>query len=93
MGFDINIHDQFACESQGVIADRTKENLGSTDKGIVLYRRLLMDAIRKNEAGEQPPVIDAIGPPTIDGIGPTAKIDEYWKESDQKRRKQSQWAA
>src|SRR4029078_5131434 len=37
MGFDINIHDQFACESQGVIPDRTKENLGSTDKGIVLY--------------------------------------------------------
>jgi phenylpropionate dioxygenase-like ring-hydroxylating dioxygenase large terminal subunit len=24
MGFDINIHDQFACESQGVIADRTR---------------------------------------------------------------------
>jgi len=91
MGFDINIHDQFACESQGLIADRTKENLGSTDKGIVLYRRLLVDAIRKNEAGEQPPVIDAMGPPTIDGIGPTAKIDEYWKESDQKRRKQSPW--
>ena len=50
MGFDINIHDQFACESQGRIADRTKENLGSTDKGIVLYRRILLDAIRKKEA-------------------------------------------
>ena len=74
MGFDINIHDQFACESQGAIADRTKENLGSTDKGIVLYRRLLLDAIRKNEAGEL--VVDtrdASGPPAIDGIGPTAE--------------------
>ena len=57
MGFDINIHDQFACESPGAIADRTKENLGSTDKGIVLYRRLLVDAIRKNEAGEKPLMI------------------------------------
>src|SRR5204862_251362 len=28
MGFDINIHDQWACESQGPIADRTRENLG-----------------------------------------------------------------
>src|SRR5919199_1170808 len=52
MGFDINIHDQWACESMGRIADRTRENLGTTDKGIVLYRRLLLDAIRKNEAGE-----------------------------------------
>src|SRR6476661_7287510 len=33
MGFDINIHDQFACESQGPIADRTQENPGTTDKG------------------------------------------------------------
>jgi nitrite reductase/ring-hydroxylating ferredoxin subunit len=92
MGFDINIHDQFACESQGPIADRTKENLGSTDKGIVLYRRLLMDAIRKNEAGELKVNSDFSGPPAIDGIGPTQGIDEYWKEADQRRRKQSQWA-
>jgi len=93
MGFDINIHDQFACESQGRIQDRSRENLGTTDKGIVLYRRLLVDAIRKSEAGEKTPVIDAVGPPTIDGIGPTAKIDEYWKSADEKRRKQSKWAA
>jgi len=93
MGFDINIHDQWACESQGKIQDRTRENLGSTDKGIVLYRRLLVDAIRKNEAGQL--VIDtaAAGPPAIDGIGPTASIEEYWKESDAARRKQSAWAA
>jgi phenylpropionate dioxygenase-like ring-hydroxylating dioxygenase large terminal subunit len=94
MGFDINIHDQFACESQGLIQDRTRENLGTTDKGIVLYRRLLLDAIRKNETGEL--AIDVAGhsgPPAIDGIGPSAGIDDYWKEADEKRRKQSQWAA
>jgi hypothetical protein len=93
MGFDINIHDQFACESQGPIADRTRENLGSTDKGIVLYRRLLVDAIRRNEAGELVVEAKGEGPPAIDGIGPTTGIDDYWKEADQKRRKQSQWAA
>ncbi|HUQ74774.1 MAG TPA: Rieske 2Fe-2S domain-containing protein [Burkholderiales bacterium] len=99
MGFDINIHDQFACESQGPIADRTQENLGATDKGIVLYRRLLVDAIRKNEAGERPMMVldpanaQALkGPPAIDGIGPTPRMDEYWKEADEKRRKQSAWA-
>ena len=93
MGFDINIHDQFACESQGPIADRTKENLATTDKGIVLYRRLLLDAIRKSEAGEFSAEIKASGPPAIDGIGPTASIDQYWKESDETRRKRSAWAA
>ena len=100
MGFDINIHDQFACESQGPIQDRTRENLGSTDKGIVLYRRILLDAIRKNEAGEKPLMVlnqetalQLKGPVAIDGIGPTERMDEYWKESDARRRKQSQWAA
>jgi hypothetical protein len=100
MGFDINIHDQWACESQGRIQDRTRENLGSTDKGIVLYRRLLLDAIRRNEAGEQPPmVLDARaaaalqGPPAIDGIGPSERWDEYWKEFDRKRRRNAAWAA
>jgi hypothetical protein len=96
MGFDINIHDQFACESQGQIADRTKENLGTTDKGIVLYRRLLLDAIRKNEAGETPLGLekpgDFTGPPAIDGIGPTGGMDEYWKDADDSRRKKSGWA-
>jgi hypothetical protein len=98
MGFDINIHDQFACESQGQIADRTMENLGTTDKGIMLYRRLLVEAIRKNEAGEKPlMVLDAqgagalTGPPTVDGIGPTSSMDQYWKDADRQRRKQSQW--
>lgn len=93
MGFDINIHDQWACESQGPIQDRTKENLGTTDKGIVLYRRLLLDAIRKNEAGELVVDVKASGPPAIDGIGPTAGIDQYWKESDEARRRRSAWAA
>ena len=92
MGFDINIHDQWACESQGPIQDRARENLGSTDRAIVLYRRLLMEAMRKSEAGEL--VVDvenASGPAAIDGIGPTAAIDAYWKESDEKRRKQARW--
>jgi phthalate 4,5-dioxygenase oxygenase subunit len=99
MGFDINIHDQFACESQGPIQDRTQENLGSSDKGIVLYRRLLVDAIRRNEAGETPPMVldelrarEFTGPPTIDGIGPTQRMEEYWKESDAARRKKAAWS-
>jgi len=100
MGFDINIHDQWACESQGRIQDRSKEHLGSTDKGIVLYRRILLDSIRKNQAGEKPPmVLDAqsarelTGPPAVDGVGPTDRLEEYWKEFDANRRIKAAWAA
>jgi phthalate 4,5-dioxygenase len=100
MGFDINIHDQWACESQGRIADRTKEHLGSTDKGIALYRRILLDAIQKNQAGEKPPmVLDAqsareiTGPPAVDGIGPSERLDDYWRTFDAERRRRSGWAA
>ena len=74
-------------------ADRTKENLGTTDKGIVLYRRILLDSIKKNETGQLVVNSEFTGPPAIDGIGPTSRIDEYWKEADQKRRQQSKWAA
>ncbi len=98
MGFDINIHDQFACESMGPIQDRTRENLGSTDKGIALYRRLLIDAIRRQQAGERPlMVLDAAsaramtGPAAIDGIGPAESWAAYGEEADAKRRAACPW--
>jgi len=100
MGFDINIHDQWACESQGRIQDRTRENLGTTDKGIVLYRRILLDAIRKSQAGEKPLMVldsaaarEVTGPPAVDGIGPSDRLEEYWKDFDANRRSKSAWAA
>jgi 5,5'-dehydrodivanillate O-demethylase len=40
--------------TQGPIADRTIENLGSTDRGITLYRRMLLRELKKVEAGEDP---------------------------------------
>ena len=100
MGFDINIHDQWACESQGRIQDRTRENLGSSDKGIVLFRRLLVDAIHRNAKGEKVLMqLDAAaagaltGPAAIDGIAPSDRLEEYWKELDRRRRREAAWAA
>ena len=51
MGFDINVHDQWAIESQGRIQDRTREHLGTSDKAIVAYRRMLLSAI--GQVGER----------------------------------------
>jgi nitrite reductase/ring-hydroxylating ferredoxin subunit len=43
-----------ALASQGAVADRTNEHLGRTDRGIVMFRRLLGRAIREMQAGETP---------------------------------------
>ena len=68
MGADINVHDQWACESMGAIADRTQEHLGQSDKAITAYRRLLRAAIDAVEKGDAPPIrFDATSAKMITG--------------------------
>lgn len=100
MGHDINVHDQWAIESQGRIQDRTREHLGTTDKGITAYRRMLIKAIEQQQQGEKPlMVVDEdqattlVGPPSIDGVTDNAKVDDYWKTADLERRLACSWAA
>jgi phthalate 4,5-dioxygenase len=45
-------------ESMGMIADRAREHLVATDKGIVMTRRRLLDAARALAQGEPPPGLD-----------------------------------
>jgi phenylpropionate dioxygenase-like ring-hydroxylating dioxygenase large terminal subunit len=98
MGFDINIHDQWACESQGPIQDRTREHLGTSDKGIIAYRRLLAAEIAKAEKGETPLMClsaeDATaykGPVSFDGVDTSGDIETYWRTGDAKRRAAAPW--
>jgi len=100
MGMDINVHDQWAVESQGRIQDRTREHLGTTDKGIIAFRKLLVAAIEATAAGESAPMLIRAdeaarfsGPPSIDGIGLAADPDAYWRDADQERRRKSDWAS
>jgi hypothetical protein len=100
MGADINVHDQWAVESMGTIQDRTREHLGTADKAIVQYRRLLRQEIEKAAAGTKPFMFldDAHarsiqGPATMDGIGPTRGWEIFWMEVDVKRRRNAPWAA
>jgi 5,5'-dehydrodivanillate O-demethylase len=46
--------DIMAWVTQGEIADRTRETLGNADRGIVLYRRLLLEQIEHIRAGRDP---------------------------------------
>ncbi len=99
MGADINVHDQWACESMGPIADRTQEHLGQSDKAIAAYRRLLRAAIDAVEKGGSLPIgFDAaaakemVGPPAIDGIGPADDWRGYWQRTDANKRSAASWA-
>jgi 5,5'-dehydrodivanillate O-demethylase oxygenase subunit len=48
--------DRVVWETQGIIADRTRETLGASDRGIVMYRRMLEEQIARVERGEAPDV-------------------------------------
>jgi hypothetical protein len=98
MGADINVHDQWACESMGEIADRTQEHLGQSDKAIAAYRRLLRSAIDAVEKGDRPPMLfDATaaatitGPAAIDGIGPSDDWRDYWQRTADSKHRSASW--
>jgi 5,5'-dehydrodivanillate O-demethylase len=51
---NVDGQDMMAWISQGTIADRSREHLGASDKGVALYRRVLRREIRKMEQGIDP---------------------------------------
>ena len=96
---DINVHDQWAVESMGAIADRTREHLGTSDKVIMANRRVLIQAIETVQAGGVPPgVADAAqasamtGPDTVDGIAPAGEWPSWWQEAVKAKRDGAPWA-
>lgn len=98
MGEDINVHDQWAVESQGRIHDRSREHLGTTDRAIGAYRRLLFKSIEQVEKGEAPilcgPEADMAritGPVTVDGICPASRAGSYAEEADARRCAAATW--
>ena len=97
---DINLHDQWAVESMGAIADRTREHLGTSDKVIMAYRRTLLKAIETVQQGGTPPmVLDAAaaatlrGPDTMDCIAPAADWQAFWQQAAAAKRAGAAWLA
>ncbi|HWK93852.1 MAG TPA: aromatic ring-hydroxylating dioxygenase subunit alpha [Pseudolabrys sp.] len=100
MGADINVHDQWACESMGAIQDRTQEHLGTSDKAIIAYRKLLRQSLEKSGKGEKPIMIvddqeaaSITGPLAIDGIGPADDWKGYYHRSEAQKREAMSWKA
>jgi hypothetical protein len=97
MGLDINVHDQWAVESPGPIADRTKEHLGYSDRIITAARRMIFRAIDDVAEGRDPPATigaeNLRGPKTIDAVGPAEGWEHYWQEQEAARRQAAAWPA
>lgn len=103
MGMDINVHDQWAVESLGRIQDRTREHLGTTDVGIIRYRKKLraaIDALQNNESTESLPMTNGVQPSLITGpvSNDTITSADDWRaafiDSDAERRENcSGWNA
>ncbi|MEN9539716.1 MAG: hypothetical protein RLZZ126_1951 [Pseudomonadota bacterium] len=55
----ISAQDYSLQESMGPIQNHAAEKLLPTDKGIVMARRMLEEAVTAHEAGQQPPALDA----------------------------------
>ena len=97
---DINVHDQWACESMGPIQDRTREHLGTSDRAIMANRRLLLQAIDDVQAGRTPlgmaqasVASQRVGPDTVDGIAPTEGWESWWRGAVQHKRDGAPWQA
>ncbi|MBT2520147.1 aromatic ring-hydroxylating dioxygenase subunit alpha [Arthrobacter sp. ISL-28] len=100
LGKDINVHDQMAVEGQGYIYDRSNEQLSSSDRAIVTYRRMLLAAIDTVAEGNSPDTlltdsaeVESRGPIPLDGIGPTGEWEDFWAQAISDLRKASPWAS
>jgi phenylpropionate dioxygenase-like ring-hydroxylating dioxygenase large terminal subunit len=98
MGEDINVHDQWAVESMGPIADRTREHLGTSDRVIIAWRRLLdaaidaaADVAATPPAGLHAPAVTR-GLRTFDGITRAADWAHHWVEMHAALRARSPWS-
>jgi hypothetical protein len=100
LGRDINVHDQMAVEGQGYIYDRSREKLSRSDRAIITYRRMALQAIDTVAAGGDPQTllqdkadVESRGPIPLDGIGPTGDWEQYWARSIAELRAASPWAS
>jgi 5,5'-dehydrodivanillate O-demethylase len=50
----LNAQDMMVMITQGPITDHTRENLGECDRGVMLYRKTLLEQLDKIERGEDP---------------------------------------
>ena len=65
-GVESIMQDRMALESQGFVADRDQEHLGTSDRGVIMWRQFLRESIAAVEAGRDP--IGVVRDPARNGI-------------------------
>jgi 5,5'-dehydrodivanillate O-demethylase len=50
----VPVQDAMAWETQGKVSDRTQENLGTSDRGVAMFRRMIKDQIAMMQQGKDP---------------------------------------
>jgi 5,5'-dehydrodivanillate O-demethylase oxygenase subunit len=88
---DVNLdtfygQDRMVWETQGTITDRKREVLGASDRGIVLFRRMLFDQIERVERGEEPTVAVVRDPEQNRIIEFSQTTEVWWEEPRPKQR-------
>ncbi len=80
---EVNAQDYMAWETQGPIADRTQERLGTADQGIVMLREMLKKEIEKVQKGLDPRGV--IRDPAQDKIIDTKLMEDLKVVREQRR--------
>ncbi|MFQ6028124.1 MAG: Rieske 2Fe-2S domain-containing protein [Dehalococcoidia bacterium] len=80
----LNTQDLAVQESMGPIVKRWREHLGSTDKAIIAFRRILLDVVENFQKGIEPP---GTNPKTYRGVRAADMVlpkDVTWQEGAKK---------
>src|SRR5690606_4068116 len=74
------VQDRAVQESMGPICDRTQEHLGTSDKAVIFYRRLILRKLKEMDEGKPLPALD----PSLDFQHRTASwympSDQPWQD-------------
>jgi 5,5'-dehydrodivanillate O-demethylase len=85
----INKQDWLAWIAQGPISDRTTEHLVTSDKGILLYRKVLLENIARVERGEDPMGVirdPEVNEPMISIRRERTGYTQFWTMDGEERR-------
>jgi nitrite reductase/ring-hydroxylating ferredoxin subunit len=75
----VNTQDYALQEGMGAIVDRTKEHVGTTDRAIILLRKVLLDALNTMEQGGTPPAVDPSSYRCVRAVDRTIPKGTEWK--------------
>jgi phthalate 4,5-dioxygenase oxygenase subunit len=79
----LNFEDFAVAEAPGILIDRSREYLGSSDSTLIRYRRMMLQAVRDHQAGKPPMGLDGMVEfPKIRAVTVRAKKGLNWREID-----------